>query len=300
MNDAPAAFPLDPAREGLCTATVTDDRGQPARAAVDVMGWLTASYRGSAYTHGSKRALALPATTFPTKGSSVTIALSKTYDAEPLHAAAAFDDACSPYLSFASLPGKTPASPGPAPAMAGVTLTLVTLPAAKTQCGGVIYDQYAGALNGEGIPFNTTLGAQRCANERNVWQGPADGSCYDLYFIVTATTQTGGWTEESVLGVYAPHGTPGISIYQWVAGDGVCYVQNAGGMGFAQWGVLLGNGDPTPPPVASPQPVPNQAGFGVTYVPDAIAVTSAPDPNPTHPPLPQCGSGGVPTPSPPP
>ncbi|MGB8519005.1 MAG: hypothetical protein WCD38_02465 [Candidatus Tumulicola sp.] len=300
MNDAPAPFPLDPVREGLCTATVVDAWGQPARVAVDVMGWLTASYGGNAYTHRSRRTLSLPATTFPNKGATVTIALSKSYDAQPLQGLVEFDGACSPYLSFASLPGKTPPSPAPAPATAAVTLTLVTQPAAKTRCGGVLYDQYAGALGGEGIPFNATLGAQRCANERNVWQGPADGACYDLYFVVTGTTQTGGWTEESVMGVYAPHGTPGMSIYSWIVDDGVCSVRNSGGVGFAQWGVLLGNGDPTPPPVATPQPMRNQAGFGVTFASDTVAVTSAPDPNPTRPPPLQCGSGGIPTPSPPP
>ena len=300
MNDAPAPFPLDPVREGLCTATIADDFGQPARVAVQVMGWLTAAYGGNAYTHRSRRALTLPSSTFPHKGASVTIALSKTYDAEPLHGLVAFDDACSPYLSFASAPGKTPPSPAPTPATAAVTLTLVTLPASKTQCGGVIYDQYARSLDGEGIAFNATLGTQPCANERNVWQGPADGACYDLYDIVTGRTQTGGWTEESVMGTYAPHGTPGEDIYRWVVDNGACYVQNAGGTGFAQWAILLGNGDPTPPPVASPQPMPNPAGFGTAYASDTVAVTSAPDPNPTHPPPLQCGSGGLPTPSAPP
>ena len=300
MNDAPAAFPLDPLREGLCSATVADDRGQPASVAVAVMGWLTASYGGNVYTHRSSRSLSLPSSAFPNKGSSVTIALAKTYDAEPLHGLVAFDGACSPYLSFVSVPGKTPSSPAPTPATAAVTLTLVTLPGAKTQCGGVIYDQYARSLAGEGIPFNATLGTQRCANVRNVWQGPADGACYDLYDVVTGTTRTGGWTEESLMGIYAPHGTPGEDIYRWVVDNGACYVQNASGTGFAQWAVLLGNGDPTPPPVASPQPMSNPAGFGTAYVPDAIAVTSAPDPNPTHPPPLQCGSGGLPSPSAPP
>jgi hypothetical protein len=177
-------------------------------------------------------------------------------------------------------------------------MTLVTMPGSKTQCGGIIYDQYARSLGGEGIPFNATLGEQRCANHGNTWQGPSDGACYDLYFIPTGTTQIGGWTEESEMGLYASHGTPGNALYAWVVSDGSCYLQNVGGTGFAQWAILLGNGDPTPPPVASPQPMPNTAGFGITYVPDTVAVTSAPDPNPTKPPFLQCGAHGRPTPTP--
>lgn len=301
MNDAPAAFPLEPAHEGLCRASVADAAGQSAGAAVDVMGWLTASYRGNLYSHRSRRPLALPATAFPAKGASVTIALSKTYDAEPLQPLAAFDDACAPYLSYGALPGNTPPSPGPSPAVAGIVLTLVTLPGAKTQCGGVIYDRYPGSLGGEGIAFNATLGEQRCADDGNVRRGPADGACYDLYFLVTGETQNGGWTEESLLGIYAAHGTPGEDIYRWIAAGGDCYVENAGGVGFAQWAVLLENGDPTPPPVASPQPIRNSAGFGVAFVPDAVDVTSAPNPKPTRPPPSLCGpGGGRPTPTPPP
>jgi prepilin-type N-terminal cleavage/methylation domain-containing protein len=288
MNDAPASFRLDPASEGLCSASVADDYGQPAHAAVQVMGWLTATFHGNSFTHLSKRTLALPASAFPNRGAAVTIGLSKTYDAEPLQPLVFFDAACSPYLTFSSAPGKTPRAPSPTPATASVTLTLVTMPGSKTQCGGTIFDQYAQSQTGEGVAFNATLGTHQCANAHNTWEGPSDGVCYDLYSIATGTTQTGGWTEESEMGLYAPHGTPGDTLYQWVVGDGTCYVQNLTGTGFAQWTVLIGNGDPTPPPVASPQPVKNAAGFGVTYIPKAITVTSAPDPNPTHPPPLEC------------
>jgi hypothetical protein len=179
-------------------------------------------------------------------------------------------------------------------------LTLVSVPGSKTRCGGIIYDQYARALDGEGIAFNATLGTRTCPDAGNAWRGPSDGACYDLYFIGTGTTENGGWIEESEMGIYAPHGTPGTSLYQWVVGDGACFVQNVGGTGFAAWTILLGNGDPTPPPVPSPQPLHNAAGFGVTYVPQTIPVTSAPDPNPTHPPPFQCGAHGLPSPTPPP
>jgi hypothetical protein len=300
MNDAPATFPLDPAHEGLCRATIADDRGQQASASVQVMGWLTAAYAGTSFTHLSKPLLALPASAFPAKGTSVTIALSKTYDAEPLQPRVAFDAACSPYLSFAASPGSTPPSPGPTPATATIALTLVSVPGSKTRCGGIIYDQYPRALDGEGIAFNATLRTPTCPDAGNAWRGPSDGACYDLYVIGTGTTENGGWIEESEMGIYAPHGTPGTSLYQWVVGDGACFVQNVGGTGFAAWTVLLGNGDPTPPPVPSPQPLHNAAGFGVTYVPQTIAVTSAPDPNPTHPPAFQCGTRGHPSPTPPP
>lgn len=300
MNDAPATFPLDAARAGLCSAGVADDHAQPVSVGVQVMGWLTAAFGTRSYTHLSKPPLLLPASTFPSKGASLRIVASKTFDAQALQPLVAFDAACAPYLSFTSQVGKTPPSPSPTPATATVTLTLVTIPESKVQCGGVIYDQYAGSLAGEGIAFNATLGTPSCPDSGNAWRGPADGACYDLYFVATGTTQTGGWTEESEMGLYAPHGTPGTSLYQWIVDSGTCYVQSTGGTGFAQWTVLLGNGDPTPPPVPSPQPLPNAAGFGVTYDPDAIAITSAPDPNPTHPPLLECGVHGRPSPAPPP
>ena len=98
--------------------------------------------------------------------------------------------------------------------------------------------------------------------------GPVDDICYDLYFIGSGTTETGGWIEESELGFYVAHGTPGIAIYRWLTGDGTCTLQTLIGTNFAQWGVLLGNGDATPPPVGTPQPIGNPAGFGVGYVPD--------------------------------
>ncbi|MEO6836403.1 MAG: prepilin-type N-terminal cleavage/methylation domain-containing protein [Candidatus Tumulicola sp.] len=283
-NDAPAPFPLDPAVEGLCTASVADDYGQAAHAGVQVMGWLTATYNAREFTHLSKPALALPSSAFPGKGAAVTIGLSKTYDAEPLKPSVAFDAACVPYLTFSVVPGNTPPSPSRSPATASVTLTLVTMPASKVECGGTIYDQYPGSQTGEGVPFNATLGAPPCANSRNTWLGPNDGACYDLYSIGTGTTENGGWIEESELGLYVPHGTTGDELYAWIVGDGSCYVQNLIGTDFAAWSVLIGNGDPTPPPVATPQPIGNPAGFGLGYVPDTVAVTSAPDPKPTVPP----------------
>ena len=297
-NDAPAAFPLNPAAAGICTATIADDYGQTAGAAVRVMGWLTASYAGSAYTHRSKPALKLPASAFPDKGATVKIGTAKTYDDEPLHPAVEFDAACAPYVTFSAHSGNTPPVPSKAPATADVVLTLTTMPAAKIACGGAIYDQYAGSLAGEGVPFNATIGAPPCPNAGNAWAGPVDDICYDLYFIGSGTTETGGWIEESELGFYVAHGTPGIAIYRWLTGDGTCTLQTLIGTNFAQWGVLLGNGDATPPPVGTPQPIGNPAGFGVGYVPDAWGVTSAPAPKPTPPPPLLCKPH--PTPSAPP
>ena len=283
-NDAPARFPLDPAAEGLCAASVADDYGQRARAGVQVMGWLTATYNARQFTHLSKPALALPASSFPKTGASVTIGLTKTYDAQALQPLAAFNAACAPYVAFAAHAGKTPSSPSRLPATATVTLTLVSMPGSKIECGGTLYDRYRGSQAGEGIPFNATLGTPSCPNRGNAWAGPNDAQCYDLYAIATGTTQTGGWIEESELGFYVPHGTPGVALYHWVVDDGTCYVEKLIGTGFATWSVLLGNGDPSPPPLATPAPIANPAGFGLDYVPDAAAVTTAPDPKPSPPP----------------
>ena len=284
MNDAPAAFPLDPAAPGLCGASVADDYGQVAQTSVQVMGWLTAAYAGKSYVRGTKPALALPASAFPQRGATATIGISKTYDAEPLQPAVAFDTACSPYVAFAARPGTTPRQPSRQPATATVALTLITMPKSKIDCGGTIYDQYRGSLDGEGIPFNATIGQSPCPNTGNAQTGPRDGVCYDLYFIGTGVTQTGGWTEESEVGLYVAHGTDGDALYRWVVDNGSCSIQNLIGTDFATWSVLLGNGDTTPPPLATPQPIPNPAGFGLPAIPDAVDVTAAPDPKPTVPP----------------
>ena len=158
-NDAPAPFRLDPAAEGLCTATVADDYGQTARVAVQVMGWLSAAYRGSVFIHLANRVLAFPPSTFSRKGASATVELSKTYDTEPLQPHALVDPLCAPYLAFSGLPERTPASPSSEPATANLTLTLVSLPGSPVACKGIIYDQYAGSEAGEGIAFEALAGA---------------------------------------------------------------------------------------------------------------------------------------------
>ena len=160
MNDAPALFRLDPSTEGLCTPAVADDYGQVAQGAVQVMGWLTVAYGGRAYTHLSTPSLALPASTLQTKGAAVTLAVSKTYDAEPLQPAVALDAACSPYVTVATAMGTTPAKPSARAATASVTLILASQPKSKIACGGVIYDQYANSQTGEGVPFNAVIGPQ--------------------------------------------------------------------------------------------------------------------------------------------
>jgi type II secretory pathway pseudopilin PulG len=157
MNDAPAMFRLDPSAAGLCAAVVSDDYGQVAQGAVQVMGWLTATYGGKQYTHLSTPSLALPASALPKKGSTVTIALTKTFDAEALQPAVALDAACSSYVTIGTAPGTTPATPRAKGATASITLTLVTLPKSKVECGGVIYDQYPSSQAGEGVPINVTL-----------------------------------------------------------------------------------------------------------------------------------------------
>ncbi|HTX59371.1 MAG TPA: prepilin-type N-terminal cleavage/methylation domain-containing protein [Verrucomicrobiae bacterium] len=157
MEDAPARFPLDPAAAGLCSATVRDEYDQRASSAVQVMGWLTATYGGVAYTHLSKTELSLPASVLGKKGASVTIPVSKTYDAQALQAAVAFDAACSSYVGASAASGTTPGAPSATPAKASVTLTLVSLPGSPLTCGGVIYDQYPGSQAGEGVAFNASI-----------------------------------------------------------------------------------------------------------------------------------------------
>ncbi|HKE37558.1 MAG TPA: prepilin-type N-terminal cleavage/methylation domain-containing protein, partial [Candidatus Baltobacteraceae bacterium] len=158
MNDAPAAFPLDPSSEGLCTAAVTDAYGQQAHTSVQVMGWLSATYGGKAYTHLTSP-LSLPSSDLPTAGSAVTIPLSKTYDSEDLEPAVSLDSACSPYVKASAAGGTTPGKPSSKAATASLTLSLVTMPGSKVDCGGTIYDQYSGSRGGEGIAFNATLGS---------------------------------------------------------------------------------------------------------------------------------------------
>lgn len=296
MNDAPAPFPLAPNGEGLCVASVADDFGQAARAGVQVMGWLTATYRGRRYAHNTTPALHLPSSAFAQRGATAVLAMSKTYDAQPLQPAVVFDRACAPYVTFSVAPGTTPRSPSHDPATARVSLTLVTMPSSRTDCGGVVYDQYPGSMHGEGVPFNAEIGESPCPNAGNAWQGPHDRVCYDLYSAATGTTETGGWIAESEVGLYVAHGTPGTAIYQWTVDDGACSLHLVAGTDFADWSILLGNGDVSPPPIATPAPLPNPAGFDLTYVTDTVIVTRAPDPKPTQPSPLLCKP--LPTPSP--
>lgn len=175
MNDAPATFPLDPSSAGLCTAAVRDAYGQAAHTSVQVMGWLTAAYKGASYTHLTKPVLSLPSSDLPSKGASVTIAVSKTYDAQALQPAVALDAACSPYVSIAASGGATPGTPSAAPAQAAVTLKLVTVPGSPVSCGGIIYDQYPGSRGGEGIAFNAAIGGGQVKTWPPVVQYPLPG-----------------------------------------------------------------------------------------------------------------------------
>lgn len=168
MNDAPAAFPLQPQSAGLCTAAVQDEYGQNASAAIAVMGWLTATYGSAAATHVSGT-LAIPPSALPNAGSSVTIALGKAYDANALQPQVVFTGAnataCSTDLSVSIASGATPSTPSPTPATAGITLTVAALPPSALSCGGIIYNHYADptapsdavAEVGEGVPFTASL-----------------------------------------------------------------------------------------------------------------------------------------------
>lgn len=122
------------------------------------MGYLTAGYGGKTYTHASAP-LAIAEGALPKAGSTVTIALAKSYDAQPLVPLVAFDAACSPLVRASTTSGITPTTPAASPATATLALTLIRLPASAIACGGTIYDQYPNALGGEGIAFNAALGS---------------------------------------------------------------------------------------------------------------------------------------------
>ncbi len=168
MNDAPASFPLQPQSAGLCTAAVQDDGGQNASTAVIVMGWLTATYASTSATHASG-SLAIPANALPKAGSSVTIALAKSFDATALAPRVAFTgsnaSACAADLALTASNGTTPSTPSSTPATASVTLTVTALPPSALSCAGVIYNHYADANApsdavseaGEGVAFTTSL-----------------------------------------------------------------------------------------------------------------------------------------------
>lgn len=158
MNDAPALFRLDPTGAGLCSATVADDSAQTASSAVQVMGWLTATYRGNAFTHVTTPQLAIPASALAHTGQTVRIVLSKTFDSQPLQLQVALGVTCAPFVTAAVAGGQTPGTPSESAATATLTLTVASLPQSPITCGGVIYDQYPGSQAGEGIPFNAAIG----------------------------------------------------------------------------------------------------------------------------------------------
>jgi hypothetical protein len=157
-NDAPAPFPLVPSTQGLCRAAVVDDFGQRASAAVDVMGWLTASYNGKSYAHATQPTLQFPRNAFAKRGDRVALTLGKSFDAETLHPQVQIDPTCANYLQFETQPGTTPHEASKQPATAGVTFRLITVPPGPLVCGGTLFDQYAGSIDGEGVPFGATLG----------------------------------------------------------------------------------------------------------------------------------------------
>jgi prepilin-type N-terminal cleavage/methylation domain-containing protein len=168
-NDAPALFLIQPQTAGTCAASVQDDDGQRASASVDVMGWLSASYGGATTTHVSMP-LTIPASALPKAGSSVTLALAKTFDSEQLQPRVAFTGStaasCAADLAVTPASGSTPGTPSQTPATASVTLAVAALPPSALGCAGVIYDHYtdasapsdAASEAAEGISFTATLG----------------------------------------------------------------------------------------------------------------------------------------------
>ena len=129
MNDAPATFRMSPVHgsPGLCAVDIVDAFGQHAGASVQVMGDLAAA--PSAVTFDAPNA------------SAQTVTFSKTYDAENL--TLVWGGSCGSLLTVAQSAGTTPASAGPSPATA--TLTIAPEGTAGT-CTLTVSDQYGETL----------------------------------------------------------------------------------------------------------------------------------------------------------
>lgn len=240
MNDAPAAFPLDPAGEGLCTATIADDYGQQAHTSVQVMGWLSAAHGGKTYTHLSSP-MSLPSTDFPTKGSAVTIPLSKTYDSEALVPAVSLDAACSPYVKASAAGGTTPGAPSSKPATASVTLLLVTVPGSPVDCGGTLYDQYPGSQRGEGVTFNANIGSAEVDTWPRAVRYPMPGFAVGPCAIDQPrayTNDTFGTPDASDTAPFSNQGSTG----PYGTDANGCIVYNKGQSGEAAVNMKLGTG----------------------------------------------------------
>lgn len=122
-HDQPIApFELWPVAAGSCVVSVADDAGQRAYASVLVMGDLSAS--AASLTFASPAAPAQ------------TIALSKTWDAQPLGVQAGGD--CVGLVTWSARAAGTPSSPGTTPARA----TLTVAPLRSGSCVLIVGDQY--------------------------------------------------------------------------------------------------------------------------------------------------------------
>ncbi|MGH7737409.1 MAG: prepilin-type N-terminal cleavage/methylation domain-containing protein [Candidatus Tyrphobacter sp.] len=192
MNDAPAAFPLQPQSPGLCTATVTDDFSQSAHASVAVMGWLTASYGGANVTHRSG-GISIPAGALRTTASSVAIGVAKSYDSDALSPRMTFTgasaSACANDVAISSTGVTTPPSRTATPATATISLTVTALPPSSLQCSAILYNHYStpGAPSdtlsqqGEGIAVSFSLapatGPLATLGRIVLWLPPGSGDC---------------------------------------------------------------------------------------------------------------------------
>jgi len=189
-NDAPATFPLQPQSAGLCSASVRDAYGQSASTSVAVMGWLTAAYGSAQATHANG-AIAIPASALPRAGSSVTISLTKTFDAASLAPRIAFTGssaaACTSDLAVVTAPGTAPATPSPTPATAAIALTVTLVPPSALDCTGIIYNHYADprapsdsvSESSEGVAFTASLapatGPLSTLGKIVFWMSPGNG-----------------------------------------------------------------------------------------------------------------------------
>ena len=156
-NDAPATFPLAPATAGTCLASVADEFGQRAAVTIDVMGWLTATYGGKSYVHSTRPTLQFPRGTFAQRNATARVAIGKTFDDQTLLPQASIDPACAPYLRIETEPGKTPQAPSKRQATATLVLRVATIPGSPLQCSGIVFDQYPGSVDGEGVPFGASI-----------------------------------------------------------------------------------------------------------------------------------------------
>ncbi|HUY11974.1 MAG TPA: prepilin-type N-terminal cleavage/methylation domain-containing protein, partial [Candidatus Dormibacteraeota bacterium] len=154
MDDAPATFPTSPIGAGLCTVPLGDAFGQrrdvwgrALAVSMQVMGFLTLT-NASGASATSQSSTPLPIGSFSTKGQTITVRASKSFDNDGSGirfanfawsgASAAPCGAALAYAQSSNVPGAAPGST----ATASFSLTDTTPPTSALTCTGTITDTY--------------------------------------------------------------------------------------------------------------------------------------------------------------